>query len=72
MIMLNYIFGIGSLLVAGICLFLSRNTKYYASVERKYGEAAAQKMTRSLRTWGYFFLITSGILIVVLFLERVR
>ena len=70
--MFNYIFAIGSLLVAGICLFLSRNNQYHASVERKYGEAAAQKLTRSLRIWGYFFLITSGILILALIFERAR
>lgn len=70
--MLNYIFAIGSLLVAGICLFLSRNTTYYASIERKYGEAAAQKLTRSLKIWGIFLSITSGILILSLILEGNR
>lgn len=70
--MLNYIFAIGSLLVGVICVFLSRNDKYYASVERKYGQAAAQKMVRSLKIWGYFFLIASGILILALIFEGTR
>ncbi len=70
--MFNYIIAIGSLLVGGICLFLSWNNRYYASIERKYGEAAAQKMVRSLRIWGCFFLITSGILILALIFEGAR
>lgn len=70
--MLNYLFAFGSLLVASICLFLSRNKKYSARIEGKYGEPAAQKLTRSLRIWGYFFLITSGLLILALFFEGTR
>ena len=65
----NYILALGSLLVSFICLFLARSKKYYGSIEKKYGEAAAQKLTRSLKIWGYFFLITSGLLILVLFFE---
>ena len=70
--MLNYLFGLGSLLAGLICLFLPRSKKYYGSIEKKYGEAAAQKMTKSLRIWGYFFLITSGILILTLAFEGAR
>jgi hypothetical protein len=69
---LNYIFALGSLLVAVICIILSRNKQYFASIERKYGEAAAQKLTSSLKIWGYFFLITSGILILALIFEGAR
>jgi hypothetical protein len=70
--MWNYILALGSLLVSFICLFLAGSKKYYGSIEKKYGEAAAQKMTRSLRIWGYFFLITSGLLILALFFEGAR
>ncbi len=70
--MWNYILALGSLLVSFICLFLSGNKKYYGSIEKKYGEAAAQKMTRSLKIWGFFFLITSGILILALSFEGAR
>lgn len=70
--MLNYIFALGSLLVGLIVLFLSGSKKYYASLEKKYGEAPAQKMTRSLKIWGFFFLITSGILILTLAFEGAR
>jgi len=70
--MLHYIFGLGSLVAGLICLFLSRSKKYYGSIEKKYGEAAAQKMTRSLKIWGFFFLITSGILILTLSFEGAR
>jgi hypothetical protein len=70
--MLNYLFGIGSFLAGLICLCLSRSKKYYGYIEPKYGEAAAQKMTRSLKIWGYFFLIASGLLILALFFEGAR
>ena len=67
-----YIFALGSLLAGAICLFLSRSRQYFGRVEKSYGEAAAQKMTRSLKIWGYFFLITSGILILALLFEGTR
>jgi hypothetical protein len=70
--MLTYIFALVSVLAGVICLFLSRSQAYFGRVEKSYGEAAAQKMTRSLKMWGYFFLITSGILIVALVLEGGR
>ncbi len=70
--MWNYLFALVSLLVALVCLFLSKNARYFANVERKYGEAAAQKMTRSLKIWGYFLLITVGLLILALILEGAR
>jgi hypothetical protein len=71
--MLNYfLFAFVSVLAGIVCLVLAKSSKYYGSVERKYGEAGAQKMTRSLRIWGYFFLITSGILILTLVFERAR
>jgi len=70
--MWHYILALTSLLVSFIGLFLSRSKKYYGSIEKKYGEAAAQKMTKSLRIWGYFFLITSGILILTLAFEGAR
>jgi hypothetical protein len=70
--MWNYILAFGSLLVALTALFLAGNKKYYGSVEKKYGEAAAQKMTRSLKIWGYFFLLTSGLLILALIFEGAR
>jgi hypothetical protein len=61
-----YIFALASLLAGAICLFLARSQAYFGRVEKSYGEAAAQKMTRSLKIWGYFFLVTSGILIIAL------
>jgi len=70
--MLNYIFALGSMLAGVICLFLSRSQQYFGRVEKSYGEAAAQKMTRSLKLWGYFLLITSGILIMALVFEGGR
>jgi len=70
--MLNYIFAIGSLLVAVICLFLSKNTPYYGSIEKKYGEAAARRMAKSLKIWGYFFIVASGIMILALLFEGSR
>ncbi|MFI5354410.1 MAG: hypothetical protein ACHQX0_02250, partial [Desulfobaccales bacterium] len=72
-IMLNYyLFALVSILVGIVCLVLAKSSKYYGRVEQKYGEAGAQKMTRSLKIWGYFFLITSGILILTLAFERAR
>ncbi len=71
--MLNYyLFALISILAGIVCLVLAKSSKYYGRVEQKYGEAGAQKMTRSLRIWGYFFLITSGILILTLVFERAR
>ena len=72
--MLNYyyLFALASILAGIVCLVLAKNSKYYGSVEKKYGEAAAQKMARSLKIWGYFFLITSGILILALVFEGAR
>jgi hypothetical protein len=70
--MLTDIFALGSVLAGVICLFLSRSPAYFGRVEKSYGEAATQKMTRSLKMWGYFFLITSGILIMALVLEGGR
>ena len=72
--MLNYyyFFALASILAGIVCLVLSKSSKYYGSVEKKYGEAAAQKMARSLKIWGYFFLIASGLLILALFFEGAR
>jgi len=70
--MLTYIFALGSMLAGVICLFLARSQPYFGRVEKSYGEAAAQKMTRSLKMWGYFLLITSGILILALVFEGGR
>jgi len=71
--MLNYyIFALFSLLAGVICLSLSRSKQYLGRVEKSYGEAAAQKLARSLRLWGYFLLITSGILILALVFEGAR
>ena len=67
-----YIFALCSLLAGVICLVLSRSTRYFARVEKSYGQAAAQKMARSLRIWGYFLVITSSILIVALVFEVAR
>ncbi len=70
--LIYYLFALISMLAGVVCLFLSRSSKYYGSVEQKYGEAAAQKMVRSLKIWGYFFLFTSGILILSLVFEGAR
>jgi hypothetical protein len=71
--MLNYyMFALCSLLAGAICLFLSRSKRYFERVEKSYGKAAAQKMTRSLRLWGYFLLTTSGVLILALIFEGAR
>ena len=67
-----YLFALISMLAGVVCLFLARSRQYYGRVEKKYGDAAAQKMVRSLKIWGYFFLITSGILILSLVFEGVR
>jgi len=48
---------------------LPKIKKYYENIENKYGEVAANKVTRSLRIWGYFFLIAAGILIIALLFE---
>ena len=54
-IMLNYIFGIGSLL-AGLHMFVPfQKPQILWEHGEKYGEAPAQKMTRSLRSWGIFY-----------------
>ncbi len=47
--LIYYLFALISMLAGVVCLFLSRSSKYYGSVEQKYGEAAAQKMVRSFR-----------------------
>ena len=70
--LIYYLFALVSMLAGVVCLFLSRSQQYYGSVEKKYGEAAAQKMARSLKIWGYFFLFTSGILILALVFEGAR
>ncbi len=71
--MLNYyIFAICSFLAGLVCLVLSRSQRYFGRLEKSYGQAPAQKMTRSLKIWGYFFLIASGILILALLLESAR
>ena len=72
--MLNYyyLFALASIVAGIACLALGRSSRYYGSVGKKYGEAAAQKMARSLKIWGYFFLITSGILILALVFEGAR
>jgi hypothetical protein len=71
--MLNYyLFALISILAGIVCLVLAKSSKYYGRVNQKYGEAAAQKMVRSLKIWGYFFLITSGILILALVFEGAR
>jgi hypothetical protein len=67
-----YIFALCSLLAGAICLFFSRSKRYSERVEKSYGEAAARKMTRSLRIWGYFLLTTSAVLILALIFERAR
>jgi hypothetical protein len=70
--MLNYLVALGSMLVGLVCLFLSRSRKYFGNMEGKYGEAAAQKVTRIFRNWSYFFLIAGAVLIVALSLEGLR
>ncbi len=71
--MLNYfIFALVSLAGGLICLFLSRSKPYYGRVEKSYGQAAAQKMSRSLKMWGYFLIIASGLLILALWFEGTR
>lgn len=70
--MLTYIFALLSVLAGVICLFLSRSQAYFGIVKKSYGEAAAQKMIHSLKIWGYFFLIASGILILALLFEGTR
>jgi hypothetical protein len=67
--MLNYFFALASIMAGIICLFLSKSKKYYKNMETKYGEFAANKLTRSLRIWGYFLLIASCILIIALLFE---
>jgi hypothetical protein len=67
-----YIFALCSLLAGGICLFLSHYQRYFERVEKSYGQAAAQKMTRSLKIWGYFLLSASGVLILALIFEGAR
>ena len=70
--MLSYIFAIVSFAVGIFCLTLSKNRKYFATVESKYGQPAAEKVVRSLRIWGIFFLVASGILMLSLALEGGR
>ena len=72
--MLNYyIFALGSLVAGVICLFLSRSKQYFGRAGKiLWCRPPAQKMTRSLKIWGYFFLITSGILILALLFEGTR
>ena len=70
--MMKYILALSSIVAGIVCLSLSRSAKYYGSIEKKYGEAAARKMTNSLRNWGYFLLITSGVLILALVIEGAR
>lgn len=68
----SYFFALASILAGIVCLFLAKSSKYYGSVEKKYGKPAAQKTVRSLKIWGYFFLITSVILILSLVFEGAR
>ncbi len=71
--MLNYmIFALASLAGGLICLFLSRSKSYYGRVEKSYGQAAAEKLTRSLKIWAYFLIIGSGLLILALWFESAR
>ncbi len=72
--MLNYyyLFALISILAGIVCLVLARSSKYSDRVAKNYGEAAAQKMARSLKIWGIFFLVTSGILILALVSEGAR
>jgi hypothetical protein len=72
--MLNYyyLFALASILAGIVCLWLSKSSKYYGNIEKKYGEVMAQKMARSLKIWGYFFLIASGLLILALLFEGAR
>ncbi len=71
--MLNYvIFALVSLAAGLIGLFLSRSKQYYAKLEKSYGQAAAQKMSRSLKIWGYFLITASGLLILALWFEGTR
>jgi hypothetical protein len=69
--MLNYFFALASIMIGIICLFLAKSKKYYKNIENKYGEVAANKVTNSLRIWGYFLLIAAGILIIALLFEVV-
>lgn len=69
--MFNYLFALASILIGIICLFLAKSKKYYANLERKYGEFAANKVSRSLRIWGYFLLSAAGILLIALLFEGV-
>jgi hypothetical protein len=67
--MLNYFFALASITAGIICLFLTKSKKFYDNIENKYGEFSASKLTRSLRIWGYFLLITAGILMLSLLFE---
>ncbi len=65
----SYIFAIGSFLAGLICLGLSRTKKYLGNVEKKYGGAAAQRLAKSLKLWGYFLLVASFLLVLALLWE---
>jgi hypothetical protein len=67
--MLSYLVALASVMIGIICLFLAKSKKYYKNIENKYGEAAANKLTNSLRIWGYFLLIGAGVLIIALLFE---
>jgi uncharacterized membrane protein YidH (DUF202 family) len=67
--MLNYLFALASIIIGITCLFLSKSTKYYKNIENKYGEAAADKVTKSLKIWGYFLLVAAVILLIALLFE---
>ncbi len=65
--MLNYyLFALVSLVAGLFCLGLSMNKKFFGNIDQKYGQAAAEKMTRSLKIWAYFLIIASGLLILSL------
>ncbi len=67
-----YIFALVSVAAGLFCLGLSLNKKFFGTIDKKYGQAAAQKMSRSLKLWGYFLIVASVLLILALLLEGAR
>jgi hypothetical protein len=67
--MFNYFFAMASIVAGITCLFIAKSKKYFKYINNKYGEAAANKLSSSLKFWGYFLLIAAGILIISLLFE---
>ncbi len=71
--MLNYyLFALFSLVAGLFCLGLSLNKKFFGNIDQKYGQAAAQKVTRSLKIWAYFLIIASLMLVLTVIFEGAR